>query len=137
MEMILVDKSAEVRWHEPSVAAVLDRLMEARLLATCAIIDLEVLYSARNGPEHARLSRARSGFSISKTSDAMLSRAKVLQGLLAKKGQHRAASIPDLIICAVAEHHAATVLHYDKDFDLIAKVSSVDARWVVRPGSVA
>jgi predicted nucleic acid-binding protein len=137
MAVILVDKSAEVRWHEPSVAAVLNPLLQAGVLATCAIMDLEILYSARNGPEHRKLARARSGFTYLETNDAMLRRARDLQGLLAAKGQHRAASIPDLVICAVAEQHAATVLHYDKDFDLIAKVSRVDARWVVSQGSVS
>ena len=87
--------------------------------------------------EHRKLARARSGFAYLETSDAMLRRARELQGSLAKRGQHRAVSIPDLIICAVAEHHAATVLHYDKDFELIAKVSRVDVRWVVPQGSVS
>ena len=137
MALILVDKSAEVRWHLPSVAAVLDPLLRAGALATCAVMDLEILYSARNGPEHRKLARARSGFAYLETSDAMLRRASELQGLLARRGQHRAASIPDLVICAVAEHHAATVLHYDKDFDLIAKVSRVHAQWVVPQRSVS
>jgi predicted nucleic acid-binding protein len=136
MEVILVDKSAEVRWHEPSVAAVLDPVLQAGALATCAIMDLEILFSARNGPDHAKLARARTGFVYLETTDAMLRRAKELQGLLARKGRHRATSIPDLIICAVAEHHSATVLHYDKDFDLIAKVSPVDVRWVVPQGTI-
>jgi predicted nucleic acid-binding protein len=135
--VILVDKSAEVRWHEAAVAAVLDPLLQAGALATCAIMDLEVLFSARNGPEHVKLARARSGFAYLETSDAMLRRAREIQGSLAKRGQHRAVSIPDLIISAVAEYHAATVLHYDKDFDLIARVSRVDARWIVPPGSVS
>lgn len=135
--MILVDKSAEVRWHEPTVARVLDPLLQSGALATCAIMDLEVLFSARDGREHAKLARARSGFAYLETNDAILCRAKELQGLLARKGQHRAASIPDLIICAVAEHHTATVLHYDKDFELIAGVSRVQARWVVPRGSIS
>lgn len=135
--MILVDKSAEVRWHEPTVARVLDPLLQSGALATCAIMDLEVLFSARDGREHTKLARARSGFAYLETNDATLCRAKELQGLLAKKGQHRAASIPDLIICAVAEDHGATVLHYDKDFDLVAAVSRVRARWVVPRGSIA
>lgn len=135
--MILVDKSAEARWHEPTVAAVLDPLLQDNELATCALMDLEVLYSARNGADHAKLARLRSGFIYLETTDAILERAKELQGLLARKGQHRAVSIPDLVISAVAEHYAATVLHYDKDFDLIARVSKVKTKWVVPVGSIA
>lgn len=137
MAVILVDKSAEARWHEPTVAAILDPLSQEGVLATCAIMDLELLFSARNGAEHTKLARLRTGFLYLDTTEPILQRAKQLQGLLAKKGQHRAVSIPDLVIAAVAEHYGATVLHYDKDFDLIARVSRLRSAWVVPAGSVA
>ena len=41
--------------------------------------------------------------------------------LLADRGQHRAPSIPDLIIAATAELAGLTVLHLDKDFEVIAQ----------------
>ena len=43
--------------------------------------------------------------------------------LLADRGQHRAPSIPDLIIAATAELAGLTVLHLDKDFDIIAQIT--------------
>ena len=43
--------------------------------------------------------------------------------LLAERGQHRAPSVPDLLIAATAELADLTVLHLDKDFDLIADVT--------------
>jgi predicted nucleic acid-binding protein len=43
--------------------------------------------------------------------------------LLADRGQHRAPSLPDLIIAAAAELAGLTVLHVDKDFDLIAEIT--------------
>jgi hypothetical protein len=42
---------------------------------------------------------------------------------LAGHGQHRAPSIPDLLIAAAAETVRLTVLHVDKDFELIAGVT--------------
>jgi predicted nucleic acid-binding protein len=42
------------------------------------------------------------------------------QAALADRGQHRAASIPDLLIAATAELAQLTVLHLDRDFELIA-----------------
>ena len=42
---------------------------------------------------------------------------------LAELGQHRAPSIPDLLIAAAAETARLTVLHVDKDFDLIAGIT--------------
>jgi hypothetical protein len=54
---------------------------------------------------------------------AMENRAVEVLALLADRGQHRAPSVPDLIIAAAAELAALTVLHLDKDFDLIAEIT--------------
>jgi predicted nucleic acid-binding protein len=43
--------------------------------------------------------------------------------LLADRGHHRGPSVPDLLIAATAELHGLTVLHVDKDFELIAEVT--------------
>jgi len=50
-------------------------------------------------------------------------RAVEVQSILAERGQHRAPSIPDLLIGATAELADLTVLHLDKDFDLIAQIT--------------
>ena len=50
-------------------------------------------------------------------------RAIELQSLLADQGKHRAPSIPDLVIAATAELAGLTVLHVDKDFELIAEIT--------------
>jgi len=46
-----------------------------------------------------------------------------VQRLLAERSQHRAPSIPDLLIAATAELAGRTVLHVDKDFELIAELT--------------
>ena len=51
-------------------------------------------------------------------------RAVHVQRLLAERGQHRAPSIPDVLIAAVAELNQRTVLHLDKEFDLVADLTS-------------
>jgi predicted nucleic acid-binding protein len=43
--------------------------------------------------------------------------------LLADRGQHRAPSIPDLLIAATAEIARLIVLHVDNEFDLIAAIT--------------
>jgi predicted nucleic acid-binding protein len=60
---------------------------------------------------------------------AIEDRALEVQMLLADRGQHRAPSIPDLLIAATAEKAGLTVLAVDKDFDLIAAITGqpVDA----------
>jgi len=46
-----------------------------------------------------------------------------VQAVLAERGQHRAPSIPDLLIAATGELADLTVLHLDKDFELIAQIT--------------
>lgn len=50
-------------------------------------------------------------------------RAEEVQALLADRGHHRAPSIPDLLIAALGELNELTVLHVDKDFELIAEIT--------------
>ncbi|WP_433828027.1 hypothetical protein ACQP2E_01110 [Actinoplanes sp. CA-015351] len=50
-------------------------------------------------------------------------RAVEVQTLLADQGRHRAPSVPDLLVAAVAERSGPTVLHLDKDFDIIAEIT--------------
>lgn len=50
-------------------------------------------------------------------------RALEVQLDLVGRGQHRAPSIPDLLIAAAAEFSGLTVLHLDKDYELIAEVT--------------
>ena len=53
----------------------------------------------------------------------MEQRAVEVQMLLADLGHHRAPSIPDLLAAATAERAGFTVLHLDKDFELIAEIT--------------
>ncbi len=133
----LVDNSVIARAHKPSVAAAFEPKVHAGFVASCSITDLEQLFSARNGDEH----RARRGdielrYVRVPIGQATLDRAVEVQGLLADKAQHRAASIPDLIVAAAAERAGLIVLHYDADFELIASVTEQPTEWVVPRGSV-
>jgi predicted nucleic acid-binding protein len=101
------------------------------------VTDLEQLFSARSGTEH-REWRADIGlrFGCVPIEQAMLDRAIEVQGLLADRGAHRGANVPDLVVAAAAERAGLTVLHYDADFELIATVTGQPTEWVVPRGSV-
>jgi predicted nucleic acid-binding protein len=64
-----------------------------------------------------------------------MDRALEVQGLLALRAQHRL-PIPDLILAAAAEVAALAVLHYDADFERIAKVTKQKHEWVVPRGTI-
>ena len=132
----LIDKSALARMQHPAVRDRLAPIIEAGEAATCAIIDLEVLYSARNYQEHDRIRQRRNlAYLSAPINEAILKRAIDIQAELARSGRHRL-PIADLIIAAAAEAADLTVLHYDRDFDMIAEVTSQPVEWVVEAGSL-
>jgi predicted nucleic acid-binding protein len=111
-------------------------IIEAGEAATCAIIDLEVLFSTRNHEEHERVRQRRSfAYQTIPITEAILRRAVKIQSELARTGRHRI-PIPDLIIAAAAEAAGLTLLHYDRDYDLIAEITHQPVEWVVERGSV-
>jgi predicted nucleic acid-binding protein len=133
----LVDNSVLTRTAKAPVAARIEPMIVAGTLATCSMTDLELLFSARNGEEHrARRDDLALRFIRVALDQRTFDRAVEVQGLLAEKAQHRAASIPDLIVAAAAERAGLTLLHYDADFELIATVTGQQTEWVVPRGSV-
>lgn len=133
----IADKSALVHLGKPAVAAKLAPLIRAGQVATCGIIELEVLFSARSERDLIETRRARQqAFPRMSMEEVDFIRAEDVMVLLAKKGQHRAASLPDLLIAAVAERSGLVLLHYDEDFDQIASVTTQRVEWVVPRGSV-
>jgi predicted nucleic acid-binding protein len=69
------------------------------------------------------------------TEDRSARRALQVQGELARRGQHRAVRLPDLLVAAIAELGGLVVLHYDRDFDRVAALTGQPCEWVVPPGT--
>ena len=131
----LADKSALARFPIPAVAARLRPLLEDGYLATCAIVDLEVLYSSRNLADYEEVLEERRSLDAAPITPEVMAKAIDLQHELAKRGQHRV-PIPDLIISSAALQSGLVVLHYDSDFERIADVGGAPHEWVVPQGSV-
>lgn len=133
----LADTSALARLRHPAVAAVLGPLIEAGLVATCGVIEFEVGWATRSGAELDQVRADRdTGYEWLPTLDEDWRRALDVQAALCRGGQVRAVGLPDLLIAAVAERERVMVLHYDGDYELIAKVTGQPARWVVPRGTV-
>ena len=121
----LIDKSALVRLEASADAAQWAARIERGLIRIATVTRLEVGYSARSGPDlRADLRRPPlAAMPVEYQTPAIEDRAVEVLTLLADRGQHRAPSIPDLIIAATAELAGLTVLHLDKDFEIIAGVT--------------
>ena len=121
----LIDKSALVRLAASPDAAEWAERIERGLVRITTVTRLEVGYSARSGPDlRAGLQQPPlSSMPVEYLTPAVEDRAVEILTLLADRGQHRAPSVPDLIIAATAELAGLTVLHLDKDFDVIAEIT--------------
>jgi len=123
--------------RDEGVAARLSLLIVDGQVATCGIVELEVLYSARKDDElrDIRDSR-RTAFPRVPMSEADFERAEDVLAQLARHGHHRAVSLPDLLIAAAAERAGLIVIHYDADYDTIARVTGQVTEWVAPRGSL-
>lgn len=121
----LIDKSALVRLAVTPDAADWAGRIERGLVRITTVTRLEIGYSARSGPDlRAGLQQPPlSSMPVEYLTPAIEDRAVEILTLLADRGQHRAPSVPDLIIAATAELAGLTVLHLDKDFDVIAEIT--------------
>ena len=128
----LIDKSALVRLSASPDAAEWARRIERGLVRITTVTRLEVGYSARSGADlRAGLKEPPvSVMPVEYLTPAIEDRAVEVLSLLADRGQHRAPSVPDLVIAAAAELAGLTVLHCDKDFDLIASVTGQPVEWL-------
>jgi predicted nucleic acid-binding protein len=121
----LIDKSALVRLAASPDAGQWAARIERGMVRITTVTRLEVGYSARTAPDvRAGLRQPPvSAMPVEYLTPAIEDRAVEVLALLADHGQHRAPSFPDLIIAATAELAGLTVLHLDKDFEVIAGVT--------------
>ena len=121
----LIDKSALIRLGESPDAEEWANRIERGLVRITTMTRLEVGYAARSGGQARAAFRTPplATMPVEYLTPMIEDRAVEVQLLLADQGQHRAPSIPDLLIAATAELASLTVLHVDKDFDLIARLT--------------
>ncbi|HKI66907.1 MAG TPA: PIN domain nuclease [Solirubrobacterales bacterium] len=138
MPTFLADKSALARRETRSeVREILEPLLVSGEIATCGIVDLELLYSARDRATYRALTEALRGMPRVSVTDDAVNRAIAVQAMLAERSQHRAVPLPDLLVAACAERAELTVLHYDADFDRVAELTGQPTQWIVPRGSVS
>jgi predicted nucleic acid-binding protein len=100
-------------------------------------IALELL---RTMPNYERTSAFASELEVFErlpVSPITFSKARDVQMALAKINSHRAVPPIDIVHAVTAINSNVPLIHYDKDFDLLAEVAGLDARWFVAAGSLA
>jgi predicted nucleic acid-binding protein len=110
-------------------------LIEGRLVL-CQMALLEYLNSAPDPKSYERLwTSLHTQPWVDITTEAM-DRSLEVHRELAKQRKHRNVKLRDLIMAATAELAGLTVLHYDEDYDRIAKITGQPVEWVAPKGSL-
>jgi predicted nucleic acid-binding protein len=131
----LIDTSAAARMRHSVVAARLSPLIEAGVIATCATVDSEALYSARSPAEYEQIrADRRRAYEYLATEDHHWQEAFDAQRALARTGRHRAVGIADLLTAVLTSEHQLTLVHYDADFDIAGEVITFKRQWVAPRG---
>lgn len=135
--LYLIDTSAWSRMQIPTVHKRLTAILSEGAAGTCLPLDLEDGRSARNFRDAMSIRdlRARVMTELPIT-PSVTTRSRDLQLALTQRGYHRAASPVDLITAAAAAEYSAIVLHYGRDYDLIAEVGGPRCEWVAPAGTL-
>jgi predicted nucleic acid-binding protein len=111
--LLLADKSALERATPET--------LELGEICVCAVVRLEMLYSARSPHDYTQIEDSLSVFRELRVDAETILIAVTAQRELGQKGRHRV-PIPDLLIAACAQQHQAAVLHVDRHYDTLAEV---------------
>jgi hypothetical protein len=133
----LADTSAWTNvYRSEDVWSMWSRHMQAQHVGTCTPVQLELLRGTRNRAEYHRTRIALGALHDVPITPEAWHRALDVLDLLEAKGAHRGVALADLVVSAAAELAEVVVLHYDKDFDLIASVTKQQMQWIAPRGSL-
>jgi hypothetical protein len=122
--LYLIDTSGVFRILQDKLRQAWSDHLAAGVIATCPVVELEFLYSARSLAD--RLEKRRllhELFGWVPMSERAWERAEEVQQLLTEAAMHRSAGPVDLLIAATAERERLTLLSDDRDFTAIAQVT--------------
>jgi hypothetical protein len=134
----VADTSAWARADARSVRREWTAALRDGRIATCPIVKLELLLSARDGDEFDEIEDELAQLRDVPVTRSVTNAAQHAFRKLARVRplHHRSVKLPDLLIAACASDAAIGVLHYDEDFDRLAAVLPFESRWIATRGSL-
>ncbi len=122
----------------PELRGTFDTALVDGELATCDMVRLELLSSARSPQDFAEIREELAVLPDCPIGKEQWGRALwVYERLGAAGGAHqRSVKHPGLLIAAAAEAAGLAVLHYDEDYDCIAEITGQPVRWLAPKGSL-
>ncbi|WP_206503823.1 PIN domain nuclease [Streptomyces chrestomyceticus] len=121
----ILGKPLRERWHQQ---------INNGIIALCPVVELEFLYSARSLADRLEKQELlRELFSWVPMPDQVFERAQKLQQQLTESGLHRSAGAVDLLVAATAEREGLIVLHDDRDYEAVSRITGLPVKRIVSP----
>lgn len=127
-------------WNRSNATDVISRRWTALAadgrLALCPPVRLELLFSARSPSDYSEFADELNGLPSFALNTQAVERAAHVQAKLAERSQHRGPGAVDLYVAAVAELNDLIVIHYDRHFDAVARVTGQPTEWIAPRGTL-
>jgi predicted nucleic acid-binding protein len=122
----------------PELRRAFDEALVDGELATCDMVRLELLHSARSATEFAEIAQELAALTDCPIEKEQWNRALWVDEQLSANGgaSQRSVKHPDLLIAAAAEAAGVRVLHYDEDYDRIAAITGQPTHWLAPKGTL-
>jgi hypothetical protein len=121
----------------PELATWFNRQVREGLVLVCDVVVLELVRLTPNESRAQEVAGRLELFESVPMSGELWNRARELQGLLSTNGDHRRVPPTDLLIGAAAERAEVPLVHYDRDYERLARVSTLQHHWLVPDGTLA
>jgi predicted nucleic acid-binding protein len=107
------------------------------LVLVCDVVVLELIRLTPNESRAQEVTERLRAFESVEMGAELWKRARELQTLLSANGEHRRVPPVDLLIGAAAEGADVPLVHYDRDYERLARVSGLKHHWLVPDGALA
>lgn len=135
--VFIADKSVWVRAGHTRLRAQWAAALQARQIATCSIVTIELLYSVRDAQGFESLEADLSALrDLPVTVSVQREAIRAMRELAAGGPLAHRVPLPDILIAATAQEAGVGVLHLDRHFDRLAKVLAFDSRWAADPAEL-
>lgn len=121
----------------PELASWFNAQVAAERVLVCDLVILELIRLAPNELRAKQVEKRLDAFESIEMVTGLWARARELQALLSKNGDHRRVPPVDLLIGTAAEQADVPLVHYDRDYVRLAKVSRLQQHWFVPDGTLS
>ncbi len=106
-------------------------------MLVCDVVVLELVRLTPNESRAREVNERLEAFEFVVMGAELWKRARELQSLLSANADHRRVPPVDLLIGAAAERADVPLVHYDRDYERLARVSALTQLWLVPDGALA